>query len=65
MKFTRNKRDTNDRTLINQLVNKGGDVEYLEGIWIWDSKEFNSLQDVAQDANIPQVTTNFQLESYS
>ena len=44
MVFTRNKLDKYNETLLNKLVEFGGDITYSDGFWIWRNKHFRSVE---------------------
>ena len=43
MVFTRNKLDKYNETLLNKLVEFGGDITYSDGFWIWMDTHFGSV----------------------
>tara|TARA_R110000822_G_scaffold53019_1_gene136848 strand:- start:260 stop:478 length:219 start_codon:yes stop_codon:yes gene_type:complete len=65
MLFTRNKRDTKNLTLLNKLVATGEPLEYINGEWWFDGKQYATIEHVAKYMMIPLSTTNFVLHSYT
>ena len=49
MTFTRNKLDTNNTTLLNKLVEFGGDITYSTGFYIWNTgMTFHTIVEMKQ-----------------
>jgi hypothetical protein len=65
MLFTENKRDSNRLSLLNKLIDIGGDIAYRDGLWYWNNCQFRSVRDMACSAGIPISATYAVLDSYS
>ena len=46
MTFTRNKLDVDNETLLNKLVEFGGDITYSKGGYFWMAKYFLSTDEM-------------------
>ena len=64
MIFIRNKRDTKNITLLNKLVATGETLEYIDGLWWYDGRVYNSIKEICTFMGIPLSTTRYVLESY-
>ena len=64
MIFIRNKRDTKNITLLNKLVATGESLEYIDNLWWYDGRVYNSLEEISAFMGIPLSTTRYLLESY-
>ena len=64
MVFIRNKRDTKNITLLNKLVATGESLEYIDNLWWYDGRVYNSLEEISTFMGIPLSTTRYVLESY-
>lgn len=56
MIFNRNKRDTENTTLLNKLVAHGETLEYIQGQWWYEGRVYNSIRDLAEYMMIPLGT---------
>lgn len=63
--FKKNKRDTKNLTLINKLVDKGGDVIYNHGVWWWNNKSYSTVEHMAKDSGVCLQWTKHVLHTYA